>query len=64
MGSRWGGEVMRKWIRFLPLIVVEKIAKSRCERLPLNDWKVVNPFDGVFFVIGDQYAKTKNLEAK
>lgn len=46
---------MRTWIRLLPLCIVEKIAKRHCERLQLNGWQVVNPFNGVFFVIGNQY---------
>ena len=55
---------MRRWIRILPLFIVEKIARAHCERLPLGGMEVVNPFHGVFFVIGDQYAKTKDQEAK
>jgi len=50
---------MRAWIRFLPLVLAEKIAKKHCEKIPLNGMKVVNPFDGVFFVIGSQYKRDK-----
>lgn len=48
---------MRSWVRFLPLAVVEWIARRKCERMPLSGWEVVNPFNGVIFIIGDQYAK-------
>lgn len=50
---------MRSWIRWMPLFIAEIIAKKHCERLPMNGWTVVNPFKGVFFIVGDQYAKQK-----
>lgn len=50
---------MRSWVRFLPLVVVELIAKRKCERVPLSGWEVVKPFNGVIFIIGEQSAKPK-----
>lgn len=39
---------MRAWVRFLPAILLAKVARKHCERIPLGGRAVVNPLPGIY----------------